>query len=106
MRPVRSTLCVLTPPASVHQVMGVEELPMREKAALTAINHPFVLKLFNTYKNSKKLYLLMEFVPGGELYHRIHPVSPHLRFFFSLSFYLQLTIVVKLSRLPQTHPPK
>ena len=87
MRPVRATLCVLTPPASVmgDQVMGVEELPMREKAALTAINHPFVLKLFNTYKNSKKLYLLMEFVPGGELYHRIHPVSPHLRF-FSLPF--------------------
>ena len=70
---------------AVDQVMGVEELPMREKAALTAINHPFVLKLFNTYKNSKKLYLLMEFVPGGELYHRIHPVSPHLRF-FSLPF--------------------
>ena len=46
---------------------------MREKLAQTTVNHPFVLKLVNTYKNAKKLYLLSEFVHGGELYHRIHP---------------------------------
>ena len=54
-------------------VMGLEGLPMREKLAQTTVNHPFVLKLVNTYKNAKKLYLLSEFVHGGELYHRIHP---------------------------------
>jgi len=53
---------------------GGELLPKREKAALSLVGaHPFCIKLVNTYKNPKKLYMLLEHVPGGELYHRIHP---------------------------------
>lgn len=36
--------------------MGVDSIPMREKAAFTVVDkHPFITELFNTYKNSKKL---------------------------------------------------
>jgi serine/threonine protein kinase len=34
--------------------------------------HPFIVNLVNTYKSSKRLYMLMECVQGGELYSRIH----------------------------------
>jgi len=53
---------------------SAEQLPMRDKTSLTVVgSHPFIAGLVNTYKNAKKLYMLQELVPGGELYHRIHP---------------------------------
>ena len=55
------------------EAAGVDSLAMREKTAQAMIGHPFVQKLYNTYHNSRKYYLLSEFVPAGELYYRIHP---------------------------------
>ena len=49
--------------------------------------HPFVLKLFTTFKDSKRLYLLLEFIQGGELWNVLHgPTSdgvpvPSARFY-------------------------
>ena len=48
---------------------------MDEKMLLTLVQHPFIVQLHNTYKNPKKLYMLMEMVQGGELYRRIHPLN-------------------------------
>ena len=45
-----------------------------DQVALSVVGaHPFVVSLVNTYKNAKKLYMLLEHVPGGELYHRVCP---------------------------------
>ncbi|KAM5290576.1 cAMP-dependent protein kinase catalytic subunit PRKX isoform 4-T5 [Glossophaga mutica] len=39
-----------------------------EKAVLKEVNHPFLVKLFWTCHDERFLYMLMEFVPGGELF--------------------------------------
>ncbi|XP_050997248.1 cAMP-dependent protein kinase catalytic subunit PRKX isoform X2 [Acomys russatus] len=45
-----------------------EQHVQNEKAVLKEINHPFLIKLFWTGHDNRFLYMLMEFVPGGELF--------------------------------------
>ncbi|RLN20850.1 hypothetical protein BBJ28_00001007 [Nothophytophthora sp. Chile5] len=64
---------------------------LNEKSVMAQCNHPFLLKLFTTYKDATKLYMLIEFVQGGELFTYLHctPTSPgrlpndHARFYAS-----------------------
>uniref|UniRef100_A0A8C6AGS6 Protein kinase cAMP-dependent X-linked catalytic subunit n=2 Tax=Marmota marmota marmota TaxID=9994 RepID=A0A8C6AGS6_MARMA len=39
-----------------------------EKSVLMEVNHPFLVKLFWTSHDDRFLYMLMEYVPGGELF--------------------------------------
>eukprot|EP01121_Diplochlamys_sp_Union-15-3_P012294 TRINITY_DN3665_c0_g2_i4.p1 TRINITY_DN3665_c0_g2~~TRINITY_DN3665_c0_g2_i4.p1 ORF type:complete len:350 (-),score=59.09 TRINITY_DN3665_c0_g2_i4:46-1095(-) len=39
-----------------------------EKAILLNVSHPGVVKLFYTFNDIDRIYLLMEYVPGGELF--------------------------------------
>eukprot|EP00079_Xenopus_tropicalis_P033178 XP_017946949.1 PREDICTED: cAMP-dependent protein kinase catalytic subunit PRKX isoform X2 [Xenopus tropicalis] len=39
-----------------------------EKSVLKEVNHPFLVKLFWTSHDDRFLYMLMEYVPGGELF--------------------------------------
>ncbi|GAB1302920.1 cAMP-dependent protein kinase catalytic subunit PRKX [Apodemus speciosus] len=45
-----------------------EQHVQNEKAVLKEINHPFLIKLLWTGHDNHFLYMLMEFVPGGELF--------------------------------------
>ncbi|KAJ0410103.1 hypothetical protein ATCC90586_001588 [Pythium insidiosum] len=64
---------------------------LHEKQLMAQCDHPFILKLFQTYKDANNLYLLLEFVQGGELFTYLHctPSSPgrlkddHARFYAS-----------------------
>jgi cGMP-dependent protein kinase len=49
-----------------------EQSVLDEKELMIESTHPFIVNLVNTYKSSKRLYMLMECVQGGELYSRIH----------------------------------
>ena len=49
-----------------------EQSVLDEKDLMAEVAHPFIVNLVNTYKSSKRLYMLMECVQGGELYSRIH----------------------------------
>ncbi|CAK0846556.1 unnamed protein product [Prorocentrum cordatum] len=40
----------------------------QEKELLGQMNHPFIVKLFRSFQDDANLYLLMEFVNGGELF--------------------------------------
>ena len=49
---------------------------MNEKNSMIQCNNTFVLRLFQTFKDQYKLYLLLEFVQGGELFSVLHPAHP------------------------------
>eukprot|EP00560_Eucampia_antarctica_P001573 CAMPEP_0197831676 /NCGR_PEP_ID=MMETSP1437-20131217/11508_1 /TAXON_ID=49252 ORGANISM="Eucampia antarctica, Strain CCMP1452" /NCGR_SAMPLE_ID=MMETSP1437 /ASSEMBLY_ACC=CAM_ASM_001096 /LENGTH=827 /DNA_ID=CAMNT_0043434695 /DNA_START=73 /DNA_END=2556 /DNA_ORIENTATION=+ len=51
-----------------HQVEGV----MREKDIMTMLDHPFIIKLINTYQDNEALYMLLQLVQGGELFTLMH----------------------------------
>ena len=46
---------------------------MNEKNIMLMCHHPFILALHNTYKDEHKLYMLLEYCNGGELFGRLHP---------------------------------
>lgn len=45
---------------------------MNEKQILLECDHPFILRLFRTFKDKHSLYLLLELVLGGELFTLLH----------------------------------
>ena len=57
-----------------------------EKQMMEESDHPFVLKLFKTYQNANELMMLLEIVPGGELFTYLqglpgnHVTTKHARF--------------------------
>uniref|UniRef100_A0A7S2R3M6 cGMP-dependent protein kinase n=1 Tax=Rhizochromulina marina TaxID=1034831 RepID=A0A7S2R3M6_9STRA len=45
---------------------------MNEKNIMMQCHHPFILHLYNTYKDSHRLFMLLEYCPGGELFTVLH----------------------------------
>lgn len=41
---------------------------MDEKRLLARTKHPFVVQLFGTFQDEECVYMVMEFVPGGEFF--------------------------------------
>ena len=39
-----------------------------EQQMLEAVQHPFIINLWGTFQDSANLYMVMDFVPGGELF--------------------------------------
>ena len=39
-----------------------------ERNVLIDLNHPFIVKLAYTFQNEKKLFFVLEYCPGGELF--------------------------------------
>lgn len=39
-----------------------------ERAMLSRVQHPFIVNLWGTFQDSVNLYMIMDFVPGGELF--------------------------------------
>lgn len=38
---------------------------------LTRLDHPYIVKYYETYDDEKYMYLVMEYCPGGELFDKI-----------------------------------
>ena len=43
-----------------------------EREILSRFNHPFIMRLEFAFHDEFDLYLIMEFVNGGELFHHLH----------------------------------
>jgi len=50
---------------------GEVENTKSERKIMEIINHPFIIKLRFAFQSDKKLYLVMDYCPGGELYNII-----------------------------------
>ncbi|XP_060038679.1 cAMP-dependent protein kinase catalytic subunit PRKX [Erinaceus europaeus] len=55
---------------NIHDVLRLkqEQHVQNEKAVLQEVSHPFVVQLFWTGHDARRLYLLLELAPGGELF--------------------------------------
>ena len=42
-----------------------------EVAILTKLDHPNIVKYYETYEDDKNIYLVMEYIGGGELFDKI-----------------------------------
>ncbi|WVQ91456.1 hypothetical protein IAS59_005254 [Cryptococcus gattii] len=68
-------------------LLGIE----REIVIMKLIDHPNVLNLYDVWETSSELYLIMEYVPGGELFDYLVkrgrlPVSEALHYFQQIIF--------------------
>lgn len=45
-----------------------EQHIMTEKQILSGINHPFLVKMVSCFQDQTKLYFVLEYCPGGELF--------------------------------------
>ncbi|OBZ72827.1 cAMP-dependent protein kinase type 1 [Grifola frondosa] len=57
---------VLNKEKIVH--MNQESHTRNEQMVLEAVQHPFVINLWGTFQDSANLYMVMDFIPGGELF--------------------------------------
>lgn len=46
-----------------------------ERSILEMIDHPFIIKLKYAFTNPQKLYIVMDYCPGGELFFHIQRVE-------------------------------
>ena len=71
---------------------------LSEKHILAQIDHPFIVKLFATFKDAKNLYMLMEFVPGGEIFSHLRRAG---RFTNETTKFYAASIVLAIQSLHQ-----
>lgn len=47
------------------------EMIKQEVQILSSIDHPNIVKYYETYDDESKLYLVMEYINGGELFDKL-----------------------------------
>ena len=62
--------------------MKQESHTRNEQMILQAVQHPFIINLWGAFQDTANLYMVMDFVPGGELFtllRRSNVSNRHLR---------------------------
>ena len=73
--------------ASLNMRRHLVEQTKTERAILESVNsHPFVVKLYYAFQDHSKLYLLLEYAQGGELFERMR--TEHMLPESTASFYM------------------
>jgi Protein kinase domain len=56
-----------------------------EQQMLLAVQHPFIINLWGSFQDATNLYMVMDFVPGGELFTLLRRSNVGLLFFGCLN---------------------
>ena len=65
---------------------------MGEKNVLLAVSHPFIVRLYSTFQDDDRLFLLFEYSAGGELFSHL---QKHTRFSNNTAkFYIASVVLV------------
>ena len=54
----------------IHE-MGLDSTILIERNILVQADHPFIVNMYYSFQDEKKLYFALEYCPGGELWSRI-----------------------------------
>jgi len=76
----------------LHQVQHV----LSEKQILTRVSHPNIIHAYATFNDNENIYMLLEYVPGGELFRRLHAAE---RFSEKLTMFYGANIICALEYL-------
>lgn len=71
-----------------------------EKMILSQINHPFIVKMITSFQNERYIYMLFEFVSGGELFGRLRKEG---RFSEDVALFYSTEILLALRYLHQNN---
>lgn len=58
-------------PQNSHNVEKRIERTFAERTILSHLEHPNIVKLFYSFHDNAKLYLILQFIPGGELFYHL-----------------------------------
>jgi len=84
---------------TIVQLRQVEHVNA-ERYILTFVNHPFIVNLYATFQDSLNVYMLMSYVPGGELFthlRRAQRFSPDVTRFYLATIILALKYLHSLN---------
>lgn len=57
---------------------GIEKHIQNEKAVLTVVSHPFIMKYYRSFEDNKFIYLLTEYIHGMELFDAIRNIGTYI----------------------------
>ena len=55
--------------------LNLAENVITERNILTKMDHPMIVKLYYAFQNTKYLYLILDYCPGGELFFYLHSIG-------------------------------
>ncbi|KAF8455048.1 kinase-like domain-containing protein [Kalaharituber pfeilii] len=82
--------------ASLITTKKLVEQTMTERQILEAIRHPFIVKLYYAFQDHQKLYLILEYAQGGELF--MHLAAEHMLSEDTAAFYMA-SLILALAHL-------
>ena len=62
-----------------------------ERRMLSRVRHPFLVTLWGTFQDSRNLYMVMDFVEGGELFSLLRKSQVRVHLFFFFFFFIHKT---------------
>ncbi|RLO10206.1 hypothetical protein DYB28_008506, partial [Aphanomyces astaci] len=79
-KPTDFELLVVVGQGAFGKVRALTSSSFTERDIMTKVDHPFLVKLKYAFQTPANVYLVMPYIPGGELFHTLHKQGLLLEF--------------------------